>query len=163
MTLSLSTGSIWPFVPHLHSGLLHLSGITYGGCDHPGLFPVSSTCCHWENSFLSPYCISHQISHRMFCVVKQRDKACKMCLYNVLPLLFHERLTFKRIRGGCLLRLLPWSQRVIVNRASSCWHLLYILCYFHTYSSQTPEKAVVSAYCYYIYLVVCLHEDMGGR
>lgn len=40
-TLSRSTGSIWPFVPHLHSGLLHLSGITYGGCSHPRLFPVS--------------------------------------------------------------------------------------------------------------------------
>lgn len=43
------TGGLWPSVSHLHSGLLHLSGITYGGCGHLGIFPVSWCCC-WNFS-----------------------------------------------------------------------------------------------------------------
>lgn len=41
----LLTGGLPPPVSHLHSGVLNLSGITYGGCPHLGIFPVSC----WEN------------------------------------------------------------------------------------------------------------------
>lgn len=44
ITLFSPTGRLSPPVSHLHSGLLHLSGIPHGGRRHLGIFPVSLRC-----------------------------------------------------------------------------------------------------------------------
>ena len=36
-----SPGGLPSLVHHLHSGLLHLSGLPHGGCGNTGIFPVS--------------------------------------------------------------------------------------------------------------------------
>lgn len=41
--LSLFSGGFWQALPDLHGGLLHLSGITYGGDSHPRILSVRKT------------------------------------------------------------------------------------------------------------------------